>query len=102
MDALDSVRELLHAMPDKFGGRIGSVFFERLKVAKPTVFVNERELVIAAAVLRRVAGRIADQARLRDVFHVDLYPLAGVLHLLIGLGNVFRIRQLDRHLAPAS
>ena len=99
LDAFDRVRELLHAMPDELGGRIGSVLLERLEVAKAAVFVDERELVIEAAVLRRVADRITDQAGLRDVFYVDLHSLAGVLHLLIGLGNVFRIRQLDRHLA---
>ena len=33
-------------------------------------------------------------------FYVDLHALAGVLHLLIGLGNVFGVRQLDRHLSP--
>ena len=98
LDAFNRVRELFHAMADKLGGRIGSVLLERLKIAKPTVFVDERELVIEAAVLRRVADRITDQAGLRDVFYVDLHSLAGVLHLLIGLGNVFRIRQLDRHL----
>ena len=102
LDAFNRVRELFHAMADKLGGRIGSVLLERLKIAKPTVFVDERELVIEAAVLRRVADRITDQAGLRDVFYVDLHSLAGVLHLLIGLGNVFRIRQLDRHLTLLS
>ena len=68
LDALDHVRELLHAMPDKLGSRIGSVLLERLKVAKPAVFVDERELVITTAVLCCVADRIADQARLWNVF----------------------------------
>ena len=98
LHAFYRVRELFHAMADELGGRIGSVILERLEVAKSAVFVDERELVIEAAVLRRVADRITDQAGLRDVFYVDLHSLAGVLHLLIGLGNVFRIRQLDRHL----
>ncbi len=68
LDALDHIRELLHAMPDKLSGRIGSVFLERLKVAKPAVFVDERELVITAAVLCCVADRISDQARLWNEF----------------------------------
>ena len=98
LDTFDGIGELLHAMPDKLGGRIGAMLFESFQIPKAAVFVDESELK-ETAVERRVADRLADQARLRDVLHVDLHPLAGVLHLLIGLGNVFRIRQLNSHLA---
>ena len=96
--ALDRIRKLLYAMPDELSGGIGTVLLERLQVAKTAVFVDEGVLVVIAAILCCVAERIADQTRLRDVFHVDLYPLAGILHLLIGLRNVLRVWQLHCHL----
>ena len=37
------------------------------------------------------------QAGGRDEFHVDLNALAGIAHLLIGLGNVLGVWRLDRH-----
>ena len=68
LDAFDRVRELLHAMADELGGRIRSMLLKRLQIAKATVFVDERELVITAAVLCCVADRISDQARLWNEF----------------------------------
>ena len=94
LDALNGEGKLLHAMTDKLGGRIGAVLFEGFEIAKAAVFVNEGELVVAAVELR-----FADKAGDGDELYVDLYPLTGILHLLVWLGDIFRIWQLYRHLS---
>ena len=99
LDALDRIRELPHTMPDELGGRIGIVLLEGFQISKPAVFVDERKLVIGSAVLCRVVYCLTNQAHFRDGFHIYLYPLAGISHLLVGLGDILRIWQLYRHLS---
>ena len=99
LDALNGIGKLLHAMPNELGRRVRIVLFKSFQITKAAVFVDESILVIIAAVLRRVIHRISDQAHFRDVFHVDLDPLAGVGHLLVRLGDVLRVRQFYCHQA---
>ena len=93
------IREPLYTVLYEYRRRVRIVIFEGFEIAEAAVFVDESILVIVAAVLRRVIHRISDQAHFRDVFHVDLYPLAGVGHLLVRLGNVLRVRQFYCHQA---
>ena len=94
LDTFDGIGELLHAMPDKLGGRIGTVFFEAFQIPKTAVLIDESELKEAA-----VERRVTNETGCRDEFHVNLYPLAWVLHLFVGLGSVFRVWQLHRQLS---
>ena len=72
-------------MPNKLGGRIGAVLFESFQIPKAAVFIDESELKETA-----VERCVANETRGGHELHVDLYPLAWVLHLFIGLGSVFR------------
>ena len=94
LDTFDGIGKLLHAMPDKLGGRIGAVLFESFQIPKAAVFIDESELK-ETAVERCVANETGGGHEL----HIDLYPLAWVLHLFIGLGRVFRVWQLYGHLS---
>ena len=94
LDAFNRIREFLYAMADKLCGRIRTVFFEGLQIPKAAVFVDESELKEAA-----IECCVANKAGGRNELHVDLYPLAWILHLLVRPGNVFRIWQLYGHLS---
>ena len=78
LDALDGIRELLHTVPNEYGRRVRIVLFKGLQITKAAVFVDESILVIIPSVLRRIIHRFSDQACFGNVFHVDLYPLAGI------------------------
>ena len=65
-----------------------------LQITEAAVFVKEGILIIPA-----LFGSGAGQAALGDKFDINLYPLAWILHLLIGLWDIFRVWQLLRHLA---
>ena len=82
LGTFNGIREFLHTMPDELCGRVGRVFLEGFQIAETAVFVDEGILVIITTVLRCVAYRVADQTCLWNEFHVDLYPLTGILHLL--------------------
>ena len=56
-------------------------------------------MIIIAAILCGILLGLTDQAGGRDVFNVDLDPLTGVGHLLVGLGDILGVRQFHRHLA---
>ena len=75
------------------------MLFESLQVTKAAVFVDEGILVIETAIFRRIADRFSDQARLGDYFHVDLYPLTGMVHLFIRFWDVLRVLQFHCHLS---
>lgn len=94
LDALDGKRELFDHMAEENGGRVGAVFLERLYVAKAAEFIQEGILIPLRGLL------LADNAGLRHEFHIDLHPLAGILHLFIGLRRILRVWLFDRHSAP--
>lgn len=91
LDAFDGIGKPFDNVAQKDSGRIGIMFLEGFHIAEAAVFVNE-------GVLKPLSGfRLADNANLGDEFDVDLNPLAGVGHLLIGFGDILGIRQLDSH-----
>lgn len=83
LHAFDGVGETLHTMLNKQCGRIGAVFRESLQIAKTGVFINEGVLV---PLCRFFLPYDTDSG---NKFHIDLYPLAGIGHLFIGLWRVF-------------
>ena len=83
LHAFDSVGKTLHTMLNKQCGRIGAVFREGLQIAKPGVFINEGVLVPLCRFFLPYNTDIGNK------FHIDLYPLAGIRHLFIGLWRVF-------------
>ena len=73
----------------KLRRRIGALLFKCLQIPKPAVFIDKSVLI---EFFFRCFSR---QTSARHIFHIDLYPLSGIGHFLIWLGDVFRIRQLD-------
>ena len=78
------------------------MFLEGLQIAESAEFIQEGVLVIIASILGGVLLGLTDQAGGRDILDVDLDPLTRVGHLLVGLGDVFWVRQLYRHLTSLS
>ena len=85
-------------MADEFSSGIRTVFFESLQIAETAVFIDEGVLVIITAILCCIIQCLPDQARLWNIFHIDLYSLAGISHLFIRLGNILWVWQFHRHL----
>lgn len=94
LDALNDKGELLRAALDKFSGGVSAVLLKCLQITETAVFVKEGILIIPTFL-----GSGTNQAALRDKFDVDLHPLTWILHLFIGLGDIFRVWQLLCHLA---
>ena len=90
--ALDGEREGLYQMLQKDRRGIRAVLLKGFHIAPAGVFVDRR-------VLEKLSANdlAVFQAGGRDEFHVDLNALAGIAHLLIGLGNVLGVWRLDRH-----
>ena len=93
LDALNGIGKTLCTMPDKHGRRIGAVLLKGFQIAEAAEFVNERVLIPFGTIL------LADDAHARDEFDVDLDALTGILHLLVGLWDVFWIWQRCCHLS---
>lgn len=75
---------------------------ECFQVAETAELVQECVLVKIPAVLRRLIHCLTDQTTLGDKFDINLDSLAGIIHLLIGLRDIFGIWQLYRHLTAFS
>ena len=90
LDTFDGKGKLFHDMLQKLCGGVGTVLLKSLQIPETAVFVNEGVLIPLCAIL------LPDNTGLRDKFHIDLHTLAGILHLLIGLGDILWIRQLNR------
>ena len=78
-------------MAQENGGRIGAVLLKRLDITKPAVLVQKGILIPLGGLL------LANDTGLRHEFHIDLHPLAGILHLFIGFRYIFGVWQLDGH-----
>ena len=74
------------------------MLLEGFQITKTAVFIKECVLVIEAAILFRILGGSSNQARCRDVFHVDLNLLSRIVCCFILFGNILWIRQLNGHL----
>ena len=74
----------------------GAQLLEGFQITKTGKLIKGGILVVF------LAACLTDQTGSRDVFHVDLYTLTGILHLLIQFRNVLGIRRSDRHLPAAA
>ena len=92
LHAFNSIGEPLYTMPDKHSRRIGAVLFKRFQIPKTAVFVDEGILIPLCACF------LPDDADTRDEFDVDLYALTGILHLFVGLRDIFGVWQRCGHL----
>ena len=91
LNTFNEVRELLHNMSQEDGRGIGAVFLKRLNIPKPAVLVQE-------SILKPLCGLLLiHNASLRDELHIDLNTLTGILHLLIGFGDILGVRQFYGH-----
>lgn len=96
LDTFNEIRELFHNMTQEDSRGIGAVFLKSFDIPKAVVLVQE-------GILKPLCGlRLVHNTRFRDKFHIDLNTLAGILHLLIGLGNVLGVRQFYGHGATFS
>lgn len=92
LDALNGVRERFYEVLHKLGGRIGIVFLKGFYKAPSGILINGsvlEELFPNDSAIFETGGR--------DEFHIYLDTLSRILHLLIGLRNVFRIWRMHRH-----
>ena len=77
------------------------MLFESFKIAVAAVFIKKSVLKITAA-LFGLPCRLAHEAGGGNEFHVDLHPLTGMIHLLIGFGDILGIGRFHSHLAALS
>lgn len=94
LDALKEEGKLLGTVADEQGRGIGAVFPKGFEVAETAELVEESILVKPT-----LLGGLPYKAGCRNELHIDLDALAGILHLFVGLGDVFGIWQLYSHLA---
>lgn len=99
LHALNGEREFVGTMVDELSRGKGAAFGEGFQVTEAAIFVNKGVLIEMPSVFLRFPHGLPDQTAFRDEFDVDLDPLAGILHLLVGLGDIFGIRQLHGHLS---
>ena len=92
LDALDFSGKCLYQMIHKLGGRVGAVFFKSLYKTPSGKLINgsvlEKLLSDDLAVFE--AGR-------RNEFDIHLDPLAGIVHLFVGFGDILWVRRMDGH-----
>lgn len=89
--AFNQIGEALDDMAEKHSRGIGAVFLKCFKIAKAAVFIQESILEPLCRLL------LAHNAGLRNKFDVNLYSLARILHLLVGLWDIFGIGLLYSH-----
>ena len=87
LDTLDGKGEFFDHMAQENSGGIGAVFLEGLQVTKAVEFIQAGILIPLSGLL------LAGNAGLRHDFHIGLCPLAGMLHLIIGLWRILGIWQ---------
>lgn len=92
LDAFNGNRECFHQVFHEHGGGISAVFLKCLHKPPSGVFVN-------GSVLEEMFtdNLAVDEAGRGDELHIDLDTLSRVIHLLIGLWDIFRVRRMDSH-----
>ena len=78
-------------MYQEYSRAVRAVLFKRFDIAETAVLVY-RSILIELFPLR-----LSNMAYLRHELNVHLYSLSWVLHLLVGLGNVFRVSQRNAY-----
>ncbi len=95
LDALNGAGEGFHKVFHKQGGGIGAVFLKGFHKAPPGILINGgilEEMLPNHLAVYKAGGR--------DKFHIYLDTLAGVVHLLVGLRDILRVRGMGSHDAP--
>ena len=96
LDTFNAIRELFHNMTQENGRGIGIVFLKSLDIPKAAVLVQE-------SILKPLCGLLlVHNTSLRDEFHINLNTPAGILHLLIGFGDILGVRQFYSYSATSS
>lgn len=92
LDALNQAGEGFHKVFHKQCGGIGAVLFKGFHKAPPGILVNGGilEKMFADNPAVHKAGR-------GDEFHIHLYTLSGMVHLLIRLRDIFGVRGMESH-----
>ena len=91
LNTFDRHRKGFQEVFEKHGRGVCVVLVKGFYIPPAGVLINGRVLIeLLSLCFPYKTGK-------RDVFHIDLYPLSGVLHLLIGLRDVFGVRWLDSH-----
>ena len=92
LDTFDGARKGFYQMFHKLSRRIGVVFLKRLNKTPSGILIDcsiLKELFSDHLAVLQTGGG--------DKFHIHLDPLAGVVHLLIRLGDILGIRRMNRH-----
>ena len=99
LDTFNSIWKAFHTMLNELRRRIRVVFIEGFQVTKTAVFINECVLVVIAAILFGILDGSSNQAGGRNILHIDLNLLPGIVCCLILFGNILWIRQFHSHLS---
>ena len=92
LDALNGKGKRFHQVFHEHGGGIGAVFLKGLHKPPPGVLIN------GGILEKMLTNNLAvDEAGRGDEFHINLDTLSRVIHLLIGLWDIFRVRRMDSH-----
>ena len=91
LNTFNGKRKFFDHMAQELRGGISAVFLESLYVPKTAVLIQEGILEPLCWLL------LPNNTDLWHKLHIDLHSLTGILHLLIGLWYVFRVRQLGGH-----
>ena len=82
LNTFNEIRNFFHNMAQENGRGIGAVLLKSLDVPKPAVLIQE-------SILKPLCGLLlVHNASLRHKLHTDLNTLAGILHLLVGFGDI--------------
>ncbi len=92
LDALNRAGKGSHEVVYKEGGRIGAVFLKSLNKTPSGILINSSILEEAFS-----GDPAVYKAGGRDKFDIYLNALFGMVHLLVRLGNIFRIGRMNRH-----
>ena len=92
LDAFNGKGERFHQVFHEHGGGISAVFLKGLHKPPPGVLVN------GGVLEKMLADNLTvDEAGRGDKFHINLDTLSRVIHLLIGLWDIFRVGRMDSH-----
>lgn len=92
LDALNGAGEGFHKVLHKEGGRISALFLKSLNETPSGILINGgilEEMLSDDVAVYKAGGR--------DKFDIYLNALSGMVHLLVRLGNIFRIGRMNRH-----
>ena len=83
-------------MAQEYGRGVGAYLIKGLQIAETAVLIQEGVLI------KLLSGSLSNEAGSRDVLYVYLDPLPRIQHLLVRLGDVLGVRELNGHIACSS